>query len=187
MGRTERERDRPLDTRRLKKGHTGPAATCHSDAWGLPLRAAMTVDSPYELQRVARDRVSIVLRGELREASVSGLGHDLATLLSAAEDSGLPSDSGIIFDLGDVERCDPAACRTLARIQRRLGAHGCRTAWLAHRPRLRGVAWWIVQAARDGHAMPVLDERAAEAWLAADGERGDAGPEPRRGSRPRAG
>jgi hypothetical protein len=119
----------------------------------------------YELQRVARDRLSVVLRGELLEAAVVRLHHDLAGLLD-----GLPSDSGIIFDLMGVVRCEPAACRKLATLQRRLGAHGCRTAWLVDRPRLRGVAWWIVSAARDPHAIPVLDEPAAQAWLTADDE-----------------
>lgn len=128
----------------------------------------MSGTSYYELQRVARDRVSIVLRGELLEAAVMRLQRDVARLLG-----GLPSDSGIIFDLGAVVRCDPAACRKLATLQRRLGAHGCRTAWLAERPQLRGVAWWIVSAARDHHAIPVGDEPAAQAWLTAAEERRD--------------
>lgn len=122
--------------------------------------------------------MSIVLRGELLESSVAGLDREVAAMLDD-----LPMDCGVIFDLEGAQRCDPKACRRLASIQRRLGAHGCRTAWLAHAPRLRGVAWWIVQAARDGHAMPVLDERAAEDWLAAQELRPDPMPPARRSSR----
>lgn len=114
----------------------------------------------YEIEHVTGDRAGIVLSGVLEGASLSGLGESVRNLLG-----GLPAGSGIVIDLTAVARCDPAACRTLARIQRRLKAHCCRTAWLAERPRLRGVAWWVVHAAQDPMAMPVTDRCFAERWL----------------------
>lgn len=122
----------------------------------------------YEIEHVAHDRAAIVLRGVLEGPSLPGLGDEVGLLLG-----GLPTGCGVVVDLTAVERCDRAACRTLARIQRRLKAHRCRTAWLAHRPRLRGAAWWVVHVAEDPNAMPVTDRRFAEQWLEARGPRLD--------------
>ena len=122
----------------------------------------------YEIEHVADDRAAIVLGGVLQGSSLPGLGEEVHRLLSE-----LLWGSGVVVDLTAVAHCDPAACCTLARIQRRLKARDCRTAWLARRPRLRGVAWWIVHAAEDPRAMPVTERRFAEQWLLTDERRLD--------------
>ncbi|MCA9705249.1 MAG: hypothetical protein KDK70_05310 [Myxococcales bacterium] len=122
----------------------------------------------YELERGADDRVRVVLRGALEGSALPGLSDAFTALLRD-----LPARAGILIDLTEVTRCDPAACRTLARILRKVRDRGVRTAWLAHRARLRGAVWWIVHAAEDPRAMPVTDRRFAEDWLACDDERLD--------------
>ncbi len=112
------------------------------------------------------DRVHLVLHGNLEGESLPCVADALDALLSE-----IAEGSRVLIDLGNVESCDPAACRTLARIQRRLRDRGCRTAWLAQRPRLRGLALWIVYAANDPHATPVGDADLADAWLEGTGVR----------------
>lgn len=120
----------------------------------------------YEFEQAEHGRICIVIHGMLVGSSLPGL--DEETLLGR-----VPDGSEVVVDLTDVVQCDPAACRVLARVQRRLGAQGCRTAWLASRPRIRGAAWWIVHAARDPQAMPVANARFAEEWLEQGGSRLD--------------
>lgn len=120
------------------------------------------------LLRHDADRVHVALRGTLEGASLPDLGAAVDAQLDA-----VPTGTRVVVDLTEVSRCDRAACRALARIQRRFKAHQCRTAWLADRPRLRGAAWWIVHAAKDPQAMPVTSQRFADEWLTGDEERLD--------------
>lgn len=122
----------------------------------------------YEFERLGGERLRISLYGNVEGPELDGIAsfvdHQLETLARGHE---------VLFDLTGVIRCDPQACRVLARVQRRLGAHGCRTAYLVKRPRIRGVAWWIVHASKDSAAMPAETMDVAEKWLAGDRERLD--------------
>jgi ABC-type transporter Mla MlaB component len=116
-------------------------------------------DARYDLV-LREDRVHLVLHGSLEAESLPSVANALDALLAE-----IAEGSRVLVDLGNLERCDPAARRTLARIQRRLRDRGCRTAWLAQSPRLRGLALWVVYAANDPRATPVGDVDLAEAWL----------------------
>lgn len=128
----------------------------------------------YELRRTADDRVDIALRGDLEGPSLSGLDTEIDALLDT-----LPPGGGVAFDLTAMTHCAPPGCRALARVQRKLGAHRCRTVWLANVPRIRGAAWWIVHASGDSGAMPVTDPHLIDHWLTTGQERPpEIGPQP---------
>ncbi|MCA9652441.1 MAG: STAS domain-containing protein [Myxococcales bacterium] len=84
-----------------------------------------------------------------------------------------PRVEQLLLELSEVRHIDVSTCRSLARLQRKVGALGIRTAFLAARPRVKGAAWWIVHAARDPLAMPVPDLPSAEEWLSGSSERLD--------------
>ncbi len=121
----------------------------------------MSREAPhYRVERVSEHRLIVRLRGAIRDLSARELQPQVLRTIRE-----LTRPREILIELTEVTECTPAACRTLALLQRKLGSHGCRTAYLVDRPRLRGVAWWIVHAARDDAAMPVLCVELAERWL----------------------
>jgi len=103
--------------------------------------------------------LEIQLSGTVSVESIDEITGQVEGLLAA-----LPRKT-VLLDLTDVTECGIGACRRLAVLQRKIGAGGCRTAYLTDRARIRGVAWWIVHAAKDPRAMPTNTMAHAERWL----------------------
>ncbi len=79
--------------------------------------------------------------------------------------AGEPSPETVLFDLTEVERCEIAARQEMVAIQRFIATQGSRTAYLASRPRIRGITLWIVHISQDGNARPIVTLDEAEDWL----------------------
>lgn len=61
----------------------------------------------------------------------------------------------------------------LVRIQREISGHAKRTAYIADRPRFRGLALWVAHLAEDGNARAVVSNEQLEEWFASSEERID--------------
>lgn len=109
----------------------------------------------------------VTLSGRLDVSGGEEFEQDFSSQLGAAE----RDPNTVLFDLSDLRHCTLQARTILLTIQEQLAAKGCRTAYLATRPRLRGLALWIVHLARDANARVVLNESQAEDWLEASSER----------------
>lgn len=77
----------------------------------------------------------------------------------------------VLLDLREVERCALDSRHALLELQLGLKAAGRRTAYVAGRPRIRGLALWVIHRAGDERAKVVAKSAQAEAWLAHEGER----------------
>lgn len=82
----------------------------------------------------------------------------------------LPNDMGtgweLLVDLTEVSGFDADARRELQTLQRALAAQEVRTAFVADRPRVRGLALWLAHTSNDPLARPFHLRAQAEAWLA---------------------
>jgi len=114
----------------------------------------------HEIERDGDGRVVVQLVGAMGGAEIKILSADLMEYLDGDE-----GPEGILFDLSEVEACDLAARQEMVEVQRLIAARGSRTAYLASRPRIRGVTLWIVHISQDGNARPIVSADEAEDWL----------------------
>lgn len=80
----------------------------------------------------------------------------------------------VLFDLEELEGCQLLARPALIALQMRIASQKRRTAWVASRPRFRGLGLLICHEARDPRASVVADRELATQWFEGDGEREDA-------------
>lgn len=82
----------------------------------------------------------------------------------------LPNDMGtgweLLVDLTELDGFDGEARLELQALQRALAAQEVRTAFVADRPRIRGLALWLAHTSNDPLARPFHHRQQAEAWLA---------------------
>ena len=106
----------------------------------------------------------IHLSGELDIDDLTALPDDI----TAAATSG---QKHFIFDLMEFRDCTADARRSLVELQRLVGEHGGRTAWISNRPHARGLALWACRFAEDGQAKVVSTEAQIKPWLQSRAQR----------------
>ncbi len=113
----------------------------------------------YEIQRPHARHVTIKLAGVLTAPRVSEFEPDVARVLAAGD------RQQVLWDMRGVRRCDLGGRRALRRIQHAIKAKRYRTAYLASRPRIRGVALWVAHTSGDELARPFAKHEFAMDWL----------------------
>jgi anti-anti-sigma regulatory factor len=111
------------------------------------------------IERSTPERLVAVPEGSLGQALAQKL-HDALSAALAEKPA-----SQVLVDLRGVDDYQPAAREILLAAQRALAKQGCRSAWLAERARLRGLALWLMHAADDPASRAVMTPEQAEAWL----------------------
>jgi hypothetical protein len=119
------------------------------------------------IERSIQGRLVVAPEGNLDEALARRL-HDALT----GELDRQPSTE-VLVDLRNVGDYQPAAREILLETQRVLLRRHCRSAWLAERARLRGLALWLMHAAEDPLSRAVLTPEQAELWLSGSSRRID--------------
>jgi hypothetical protein len=117
--------------------------------------------TPYEISLAARDRMVVRVRGTLE--------HDTALSLERAlteQTAGLTGQACVLFDLTAFEECVLSARSVLVRLQKLISSRVRRTAFVADRPKARGLALWVMHLADDSNAKAVPNMAMAEAWFA---------------------
>jgi len=107
---------------------------------------------------------------DLRRVEVRACGsidaHDVDRLASEL----LPNDMGngweLLVDWTELSGYTPEARQALLQLQRALAERSVRTAFVAERPRLRGLALWLAHTTNDPLARPFHQRAQADAWLA---------------------
>ncbi len=113
--------------------------------------------------------MTVELLGRLTEEDAITLERDAWDQLSNS-DLSLP----VMFDLESLESCQLLARPALIALQIRIATQQRRTAWVASRPRFRGLALLVCHEARDPRASAVANRQLAKAWFDDDGVREDA-------------
>lgn len=103
--------------------------------------------------------LDIRLVGELEVDDVNNLLNNLPWEVMAR--------AKILIDLTGVQSCSRSARRALANLQREFAEFGGRTAFIAPRPRLRGLGLWVAHVAGDANAGCFRTRAQAERWLLA--------------------
>ncbi len=123
----------------------------------------MSANFSYEIQTPTERHVTIGLSGELTAERVSKLESDVFQLLADAM-----HHLHFLWDMRGVRRCDLGARGGLQKIQRAIGGKRYRTAFVASRPRIRGVALWVAHTSGDELARPFASQAKALDWLEHD-------------------
>lgn len=107
---------------------------------------------------------------DLRRVEVRAVGsideHDVDALTNQLIPNDMGTDWELLVDLTGMSGFTSEARRALADLQQALAARAVRTAFVADRPRLRGLALWLAHTTNDPLARPFHQRTQAEAWLA---------------------
>lgn len=95
-----------------------------------------------------------------------------AEVLRALEASA-PASLLVTIDLCGLVDCHIFARTVLVRVQKAIAVKARRTAYLADRPRFRGLGQWIAHLAADGNARAVVSQQQLDEWLSGSVERID--------------
>ena len=112
------------------------------------------------IERVEAGRLLVRLRGALQDDAVQHLSDDLLRRLDAIGPGG-----ELIIDMNELESCTTEARMRLIELQRGIAKLAVRTAFVADRPRFRGVALYIAHHSDDTSARAFLLRAQADAWL----------------------
>lgn len=110
------------------------------------------------VERQGSRRLLVWLRGALEEDHVDEL---RAELLGPSIETG----TTLLLDLTSLSGCSLPTRTRLMELQRELFAAGIRTAFVAQRPRFRGMCMWISHVAEDTVARTFPTREQAEMWL----------------------
>lgn len=106
------------------------------------------------------DTVVVGMSGDWDEQTAVDFGTAITQFFDTVDE---PVD--FVVDMGAMTDCRILARGRLADTHLRLKPRLRRSAYLSDRPRLRGVALWIIHVADDANAKAVRDRKLAEAWL----------------------
>ena len=126
--------------------------------------ASLMTALPFTIEREPRGRIRVDLRGAFDEASE-------VEFVRAVEGALAREPGHVLIVLSNLGGFDVRLRNVLLAAQRSISARGRRTVYLADRPRLRGMALWVVHIAEDNRAKVVGNAAAAEEWLSGDSER----------------
>lgn len=123
---------------------------------------------PYIIDRP--DAPPPVLRVEL-QGSLSAAHHD--EILEAVTAIIRDAPTTVVLGLSSLSTYDPGLRAFLLQLQQTIRAHQGRAVYVADRPRLRGLALWVVHMSEDPQAKIVSNMAAALEWLRITDERID--------------
>lgn len=107
---------------------------------------------------------------DLRRVEVRAIGvideHDVDALTRQLIPNDMGADWELLVDMTEMSGFTPEARQGLAALQQALAARAVRTAFVADRPRLRGLALWLAHTTNDPLARPFHQRAQAESWLA---------------------
>jgi len=112
------------------------------------------------IERIEPGRLLVRLRGALEDDAVQGLSSNLLQRLDAIGPGG-----ELIVDMDELESCTTEARMRLIELQRSIARLAVRTAFVADRPRFRGVALYIAHHSDDTSARAFHLRAQADAWL----------------------
>ena len=116
--------------------------------------------TPLTIERVEQRRLLVRLRGALEDETVQSLSDDLLPRLREIGPGG-----ELIIDMHELESCSTEARLRLIELQRGIAQLSTRTAFVADRPRFRGVALYVAHHSDDTQARAFHFEAQADAWL----------------------
>jgi anti-anti-sigma regulatory factor len=119
-----------------------------------------------EIKR-AGNRVVISWGEKLDEETTSELDRKILAALGEAGQRRAEA----LFDLRAVRTFDLNCRHLLIAAQKILAQRARRTAYLADRPHVRGLATWLIHHSADGNACVAMSQAQADAWLSSSGER----------------
>ena len=117
-------------------------------------------DGSYDIESIGPRRLRVRLRGNLSEDTVDRLSADLLPRLQAIGTGG-----EVIIDLQQLSSCSTTARMRLVECQRHIATHAARTAFVANRPRFRGIGLWVAHISDDPNARAFHTTTQAQAWL----------------------
>jgi anti-anti-sigma regulatory factor len=112
------------------------------------------------IERVEARRLLVRLRGSLEDDTVQHLCDDLLPRLREIGPGG-----ELIIDMHELESCSTEARLRLIELQRDIAELSTRTAFVANRPRFRGVALYVAHHSDDTRARAFHFPAQADAWL----------------------
>jgi hypothetical protein len=112
------------------------------------------------IERVEARRLLVRLRGALEDDTVQHLSDDLLPRLRELGPGG-----ELIIDMHELESCSTEARLRLIELQRGIAELSTRTAFVADRPRFRGVALYVAHHSDDTKARAFHLVAQADAWL----------------------
>lgn len=115
-------------------------------------------DDSISVERQGSRRLLVWMSGTIDDDDVDRL---RSQLLDPAPKAG----TTLLMDLVELEACSTATRARLMELQRDIFGAGVRTAYVAQRPRFRGVCMWIAHEAEDTVARVYASREQAEMWL----------------------
>lgn len=112
------------------------------------------------IERVEARRLLVRLRGALEDETVQHLSDDLLPQIREIGPGG-----ELIIDMHELESCTTEARLRLIELQRGIAQLSTRTAFVADRPRFRGVALYVAHHSDDTGARAFHLIAQADAWL----------------------
>lgn len=112
------------------------------------------------IERVEPRRLLVRLRGALEDDAVQHISDDLLPRLHEIGPGG-----ELIIDMHELESCTTEARMRLIDLQRDIAGLSTRTAFVADRPRFRGVALYVAHHSDDPSARAFHFVDQADAWL----------------------
>ena len=120
----------------------------------------MTADFSFEITSPDESLVTISLGGNLTSGELERVESDVRKVIDRED-----GKFGVLWDLRGVRRCDIGARRAMQKLQSEIASKQVRSAYVASRPRIRGVALWIVHTSGDKLARPFANHEQATDWL----------------------
>lgn len=108
--------------------------------------------------------VRLVLGADLDEAAKDALTAAVEAAISA-------QPTTVLVEMSAITAYDPRLRGLLLALQRVISAHRGRAVYVADRPRIRGLALWVIHMAEDKEAKIVGNVAAAVEWLRGSEER----------------
>ncbi|MCA9707310.1 MAG: STAS/SEC14 domain-containing protein [Myxococcales bacterium] len=109
-------------------------------------------------------RFLVRLRGRVETDDIRRLSDDLLPRLEKLETGG----GKLIFDLIELDSISTDARLELTEVQRTIAKHEARTAFVADRPRFRGIGLFVAHVSEDRNARAFHRFSQAETWLMAE-------------------
>lgn len=117
-------------------------------------------EATFTVEEVTPFRFMVRLQGSLQDATIVALRDDLLPRLRKVGSKG-----EVIIDFIGAESCSTAARMELIEQQRAIAACRCRTAFVADRPRFRGIGLFVAHTSDDPNARAFHMLHQAQAWL----------------------
>lgn len=118
------------------------------------------------IEPVEANRLLVRLRGVLEDHVVDRLSDDLLPRVRE-----LGAQGELIIDMQELDSCTTEGRLRLIELQRGIAQAGARTAFVADRPRFRGIGLFVAHTSGDPNARSFHFLPQAQAWLSTDEKR----------------